>query len=214
MELVVALLSILGALLVGAASPGPSFVFVAQTSVARSRRSGLAAALGMGAGGAIFATLALLGLQALLVQVPWLYFGLKLLGGVYLVYLAIRLWRGAAEPLAVPDQADASASALRGPFLLGISTQLSNPKTAVVYGSVFAAFLPLFLPTWVFVVLPLMIFTIEAGWYAVVALAFSAERPRAAYLRSKKLADRAAGTVMGLLGVKLVAEAASAVRTG
>ncbi len=198
----------------GAVSPGPSFLLVAQTSIARSRRSGLAAALGMGAGGAIFGTLALLGLQALLAQVAWLYLGLKLLGGVYLVYLAVRLWRGAEEPLAILDQSDTRASVLRGSFLLGFSTQLSNPKTAVVYGSVFAAFLPLSLPAWVFVVLPLMIFATEAGWYVVVALAFSANKPRAAYLRSKKLADRAAGTVMGLLGVKLIAGAANAVRTG
>lgn len=211
MELAVALLSILGALLVGAISPGPSFVLVAQTSVARSRRSGLAAALGMGVGGVALGALALLGLQALLAQAAWLYLALKLLGGAYLLLLAVRLWRGAPEPLAVPGQATGPAT-LRGPFLLGLATQLSNPKTAVVYGSVFAAFLPAALPAWVFVALPLVIFAIEAGWYAVVALAFSAEGPRAAYLRTKVLADRAAATVMGLLGVKLVIEAAQAAR--
>jgi len=214
LELAFALLSILGALLMGAVSPGPSFVTVAQTSIARARRGGLAAALGMGVGGVIFAALALLGLQALLAQAAWLYLGLKLLGGAYLLYLAVRLWRSAAEPFAVPDTASADdASALRGPFLLGLATQLSNPKTAVVYGSVFAAFLPPHLPAWVFAVLPLMIFAIEAGWYTAVALTFSAEGPRAAYLRFKVLVDRAAGAVMGALGVKLIVEVARAVRT-
>jgi threonine/homoserine/homoserine lactone efflux protein len=211
-ELAFALLSILAALLVGAISPGPSFILVAQTSVARSRRSGLAAALGMGAGGVIFGALALLGLQALLAQSAWLYLALKLLGGAYLLFLAIRLWHGAAEPLVVPDGAGVQASAVRGPFLLGLVTQLSNPKTAVVYGSVFAAFLPPLLAAWVFLILPLMIFAIEAGWYAVVVLAFSAERPRAAYLRSKMLIDRVAGAVIGALGVKLIVEAARSAR--
>ena len=212
MELAFALLSILAALLVGAISPGPSFILVAQTSVARSCRSGLAAALGMGAGGAAFGALALLGLHALLAQAAWLFLALKLLGGAYLLYLALRLWRGAAEPPVVQDGAGVRAAAVRGPFLLGLATQLSNPKTAVVYGSVSAAFLPPSLPAWVFLILPLMIFAIEAGWYAVVALAFSAEGARAAYLRSKVLADRAAGAVMGALGVKLIVEAARSAR--
>ena len=214
MELAFALLTILAALLAGAISPGSSFILVAQTSVARSRRSGLAAAFGMGAGGVVFGALALLGVQALMAQATWLGLALKLLGGAYLLYLALRLWRGAAEPLAIPDGAGAPAAAVRGPFLLGFATQLSNPKTAVVYGSVFAAFLPPSPPAWVLLILPLMIFAIEAGWYALVVLAFSAEGPRAAYLRSKVLADRAAGAVMGALGVKLIVEAVGAARAG
>lgn len=46
-----ALVGILGALLVGAISPGPSFVLVSRIAVKMSRKDGLAAALGMGIGG-------------------------------------------------------------------------------------------------------------------------------------------------------------------
>ncbi|HMG49665.1 MAG TPA: hypothetical protein VK597_03660 [Inquilinus sp.] len=53
MDLTIPLLSILGAIVVGAASPGPSFVFVTRTAIALSRRDGLAAALGMGVGGVV-----------------------------------------------------------------------------------------------------------------------------------------------------------------
>jgi threonine/homoserine/homoserine lactone efflux protein len=208
LELTLALLGILGALLVGAISPGPSFVVVAQTAISRSRADGLAAALGMGLGGVAFGALALLGLQTLLAQAPWLYLVLKLLGGAYLLYIAVRLWRAAADPLAVPEPPRAGASALRGSFLLGLATQISNPKTAVVYASVFAAFLPASMPAWVLMLLPALIFAVEAGWYALVALVFSASGPRAVYLRSKLLADRLAGAVMGLLGLKLMIEAA------
>jgi threonine/homoserine/homoserine lactone efflux protein len=77
---------------------------------------------------------------------------------------------------------------------------------AIIYASVFAALLPPSLPGWIYVVLPPAIFLIETSWYAVVALLFSAERPRAAYLRSKRWLDQLAGAVMGLLGVRLIAE--------
>jgi threonine/homoserine/homoserine lactone efflux protein len=59
-------LSIAGAIALGAISPGPSFVFGARTSIAQSRADGLAAAVGMGIGGTILCCLALLGLHAVL----------------------------------------------------------------------------------------------------------------------------------------------------
>jgi threonine/homoserine/homoserine lactone efflux protein len=72
---------------------------------------------------------------------------------------------------------------------------------------VFAAFLPNPIPAWMFWVLPPLIFTLEAGWYTIVALAFSAARPRALYLGAKLWIDRFAGGVVGLLGGRLILEA-------
>jgi threonine/homoserine/homoserine lactone efflux protein len=204
METAIAIASILGAIAIGAASPGPSFVLVARIAVATSRRDGLMAALGMGVGGVLFGVLALVGLRALLTEVAWLYLTLKVVGGCYLVYLGVRLWRGAREPLDV-DAADARPTGSpRRSFTLALVTQLSNPKAAVVYGGIFAALLPAHPSVWLFVLLPFGIFAVEAGWYTLVAYIFSASRPRAAYLRSKTLVDRVAGTVMGALGIRLV----------
>ena len=204
-----ALLAILGTLTLGAMSPGPSFVLVARTAVARSRRDGLAAALGMGVGGAVFCGLALLGLIALLASVEWLYALLKTAGALYLFYLAVMIWRGAKQPLvmqqdAAADGAPPHGGRLRRSFAVGLMTQLSNPKTAIVYSGIFAALLPPSPPGWMVLILPPLIFLIEAGWYSIVALLFSADRPRRTYLRGKSWVDRAAGTAMGLLGFKLI----------
>ncbi|CAN7199183.1 LysE family translocator [Variovorax paradoxus] len=203
----VPLLGIAGAMIVGAMSPGPSFVMVARTAVSSSRRDGLAAALGMGAGGVVFAIAALVGLQAAFLAVPALYLAVKLLGGAYLVYLGIRIWRGAREPLSTAQEERAAAGTggnARRAFLLGMGTQVSNPKTAVVYASIFAAFLPREVPLALALAVPAVIFCIETGWYAVVALALSSAAPRSAYLRYKAWIDRAAGSVMVLLGLKLL----------
>jgi RhtB (resistance to homoserine/threonine) family protein len=201
-----ALLAILGALAIGAISPGPSFVLVVRTSIAQSRRDGLAAALGMGAGGVVFAALALLGLQALLMQAAWLYLALKVAGGAYLIYLGIRLWRGAGAPLTVGVDNSGIEAVPGRSFLMGLITQLSNPKTAVVYASIFAALLPAQPPFWLILLLPPLAFLVEAGWYSVVALLFSSPRSRSAYLWSKRWIDRAAGAVLCALGVRLILE--------
>lgn len=207
MELALAVLSVTGAITLGAMSPGPSFVMVARTALAISRRDGIAAALGMGVGGALFALAALLGLHLVLASVPALYAAVKLFGGGYLIYLGWRIWGSAGVPLAALESGAAERpSAWWRSLLLGLATQLSNPKTAVVYASVFIALLPREVPLWVVVTLPLTVFCIEAGWYSIVALALSARAPRALYLRSKRWIDRAAGGVMLLLGVKLLAD--------
>lgn len=207
MEIVISIATILGALLIGAISPGPSFVLIARTAVAVSRLDGVAAALGMGVGGVIFAAVALLGLHAVLASVPWLYLFLKVLGGLYLFYLAVRIWRGAKEPLVVSDVDEDRPTTLKKSFLVALVTQLSNPKTAVVYGSIFAALLPHDMPLSLSLALPPLVFVIEAGWYTVVAVALSSVSSRAAYLRSKTWIDRTAGGVMGFLGLKLVVAA-------
>ena len=198
------LLGIAGALAIGAMSPGPSFVLVSRVAVTASRLNGLAAALGMGVGGATFGVLALAGLSALLQQVEWLHLTLKILGGAYLIYLAIRIWRSATTPLVVDDFGAGRNRPIARSFWIGLATQLSNPKTAIYYASIFAALLPPKPAAWLLFALPPTIFLIETGWYAVVALAFSSSGPRAAYLRFKAWVDRIAGAVLGALGARLV----------
>jgi len=200
--------AILGALLIGAISPGPSFVMVLRTSIALSRGDGLAAAIGMGLGGALFGTAALLGLTALLAQVEWLYIVLKLAGGAYLIYLATRIWQGARNPIAIPQTAAFRSNSLWRSFSVALMTQLSNPKTAVAYASIFAALLPPHIPAWMIMVLPPLIFFIETSWYATVSVVFSAQRPRSLYVSAKGWIDRVTSFVIGGLGLRLIYETA------
>lgn len=200
-----ALLGITAAIGIGAASPGPSFVMVARTAASQGRPHGLLAAAGIGTGGLIFAILALLGLHSLLNLAPALYLALKLAGGLYLAWLGWRIWRGARQALTL--HAAASPHSQHRAFAAGLATQLSNPKTAIVYTSVFAAFLPE-QPELSFKILTaLAVLLVETGWYTLAAWALSAPLPRQAYLRSKTWVDRAAGGVMMALGLKLAWEA-------
>jgi threonine/homoserine/homoserine lactone efflux protein len=199
-----AVATILTALLIGAMSPGPSFVIVARNSIGLSRRDGLATALGMGIGGVLFSGVALLGLYTLLAAVTWLYVSLKVAGGLYLIYLASKIWRSAKTPLAFNQGEATSNGNPRKSFWIGLSTQLSNPKTAIYYGSIFAALLPQHPPLWCYFALPPAIFVIEAGWYTIVALCFSSKRPRELYLRAKIWVDRVAASAITALGLRLI----------
>ena len=73
-------------------SPGPNFLIVTQAAISQSRGAGVAAELGIAAGAAPRSGSEALGLGVVFSHFPWLYGGLKLLGGIYLVYLGARLW--------------------------------------------------------------------------------------------------------------------------
>lgn len=198
------LFSICVALAVGAMSPGPSFIFVAKTSIASSRRDGLATALGMGTGCAILVLIAFSGLHTLLVTVPWLYLSLKICGGLYLLYMAVKIFRGARQELALEAQGKSAKIGCKKAFMSGLITQLCNPKTVLVLAGIFAALTPRDIPAYFYWVLPLLGFAIDALWYTFVAYVLSSAQPRRVYLRYKKSISRISGGVMAALGLKLM----------
>jgi threonine/homoserine/homoserine lactone efflux protein len=195
---------ILAALLLGAMSPGPSFVVVAGNAVSSSRRNALASAIGIGAGGVAFSCVALGGLYTVLTTLGWLNTGLKLLGGLYLLFMAYKIWRGATVPFAMNSSGRQKPQGTMKSFSIGLTTHISNPKAAIVYGSIFAALLPPTPPTWVYLALPPLVFVVEAGWFVIVALSFSSSGPRALYLGAKTSVDRIAATAIAMLGIRLI----------
>ncbi|MEB3768001.1 LysE family translocator [Acinetobacter sp. MD2] len=203
MDSLLPLVSITAALMLGAMSPGPTFIYVAKNSIAISRKHGLYTALGTGTGAAFFGLLAVMGLQAILLAVPSAYLVLKICGGLYLLWLAFKIIRHAKEPMHTEQDLTQKMSHQQA-YRLGFITQLSNPKIAIVLASIFTALLPKDIPTYYYIVLPVLCFFIDAGWYSLVAVILSAEGPRKVYLKSKAIFDRLAGGVMTLLGLKLI----------
>jgi threonine/homoserine/homoserine lactone efflux protein len=204
MQAYMSVVAITGALAAGAVSPGPSFIYVAKNAISLSRQHGFATALGMGSGACIFAIIALLGLQVVFTTVPLAFWLFKIVGGAYLVYLATKILRSAHQPLQQLSADSVANMTLFRAYLFGLLTQLSNPKTAIVFAGVFSALLPQYIPTYFYAAIPLAAFCVDAGWYLIVAFVLSSEAPRKAYLRFKVVFDGTAGCVMGLLGLKLM----------
>jgi len=204
MQAYLSLIAITGALAAGAISPGPSFIVVARNAISLSRQHGFVTALGMGSGAFIFSVVALLGLHTLFSAVPAAFWLLKILGGGYLLFLAAKILRSARQPLHATVSTKTVTISLWRTYIFGLLTQLSNPKTAIVFAGVFSALLPQHIPGYFFAVIPLVTFCIDAGWYSIVALILSSEKPRTAYLHCKTIIDCTAGGVMGLLGLKLM----------
>jgi RhtB (resistance to homoserine/threonine) family protein len=185
-------------------SPGPNLLIVARTALSGPRGSGIAVSLGIAAGAAVWSSSVLLGLNVVFTHFAWLYGVLKLLGGIYLAYIGIRLWITAKRPLLDTGAHRAAAYDAWSAFGLGLITNLTNPKAAIFYGSVFAAFLAPEAPPWIKAAAVGVIAVNSACWHVVLACLFSAVRAQRVYDRAKVWIDRAAGGALTLLGLGLV----------
>lgn len=131
------LLAFLVAMSVFAFFPGPAILYTAAQTIARGRRAGIMAAIGLHVGGYVHVVAAALGLSAMLTHVPLAYAGLKLIGALYLVWLGIGLIRRSGATGAMPP---VEAKSARRAFFESIAVEVFNPKAALF----FLAFLPQF----------------------------------------------------------------------
>jgi RhtB (resistance to homoserine/threonine) family protein len=185
-------------------SPGPNVLVVTQTALSDTRRAGIVTALGVAVGSTLWSSAALFSLSVVFAQFAWLYSGLKLLGGMYLLYLGIKLWRTAEHSLVPSSSTHAPVHTDRQAFRLGLLTNLTNPKAVVFFGSIFAALLAPALPMWVKLAAIGIVAVDATGWHVALACFFSTRRAQQVYRRIKRWVDRTAGASLAFLGLRLM----------
>lgn len=119
-------------------TPGPDMSLFLAKTISSGRRIGVAALLGANLGCCVHTALAALGVSALLAASPTAFTALKLIGALYLGWLAIEAVRHGSA-LNVKVERKASQDFWRT-LLLGVGINLSNPKIVLF----FVTFLPQF----------------------------------------------------------------------
>ncbi len=154
-----------------AISPGPGMLAVAARAMGSGFRSSLAVIAGIVLGDLIFLLLAIFGLAMLAEALGGLFTIVRILGGFYLVWLGVKLWRKTPSP---DERASRRLpSRTLGNFTSGLGIALSNPKVIIFYGSFLPNFLDLHALTRaevaVTVLIVASIVTIVLGGYALAA---------------------------------------------
>ena len=181
-------------------SPGPNGLLALTHGAIHGHRKALFTISGGVLGFTILIGLSLFGIGALLqASIAWLTV-LKWLGGAYLVWLGIKLWR--APPMELAAATEAKARPARALFREGLLSALSNPKALLF----FAAFLPQFIDPKRSLV---MQFAVMAGTFGAIefiyelAIANAAHRIRPWLARSGRRFNRACGTVFAAIGAAM-----------
>lgn len=118
--------------------PGPSMMLVIARALARGSRAATGTILGIVVGDAMLIVLSLFGVGVLLATSAEIFFVLKWIGAIYLIYLGIQQWR--SDPRAQADTPSPRRYAFSG-FAQGVVVTLLNPKVIAFNIAFFPQFL-------------------------------------------------------------------------
>lgn len=198
------LLSFIGLCILLALTPGPDSFLVLRYSLG-GVRPGIAAAVGSALGGIVWAVVVAAGLAALLEQSATAYRVLKVIGGLYLIYLGVRALLEHRRAQAAPEVEPVAAS-VRSAFGAGLVSCLSNPKVGLFY----LAVVPQFLSEVTFAG-TLLLGAIESSVAAVEMALLAVATARAVeYLRRPKVTQWIGRTSAGALAAFGIGTVASA----
>ena len=181
-------------------TPGPDSLLVLRSSLLAGRRTGTRVAGGAASGSLAWGICSAAGLTAIFAASAQLFRALQLVGACYLVFLGIRGWRAttghqSSEPGRSPG------------FRTGLLSNLLNPKV----GLFFLTVIPQLIPRQANVTSYALAFAatdalIAGAWLAIVAWLSDRARALLHRPRVRSALDRAAGTALVALGLKVAAE--------
>ena len=120
-------------------TPGPDMSLTLARTLSGGRPAGLATMLGTNVGTAVHTLAAALGVSALIAASATAFTVLKVVGALYLLWLALDALRHGSALQARPSGSGGAPRPWRS-FLLGLTVNLTNPKVVLFY----VTFLPQF----------------------------------------------------------------------
>jgi threonine/homoserine/homoserine lactone efflux protein len=185
-------------------TPGPNMIYLVSRSICQGPMAGLISLGGVALGFVFYMLCAAFGITALVFAVPYAYDALRLAGAAYLLWLAWQALqpggRSAFEVKQLPQDSP------RRLFLMGLVTNLLNPKAAMLYLSLLPQFIDpaagnVFMQS---IVLGLTQISISLAVNACIALAAGSiallliRKPVYAQIQRYLM-----GTVLGILAIRM-----------
>ena len=122
-----------------AISPGPDNIYVLTQSLVNGKKYGLATTAGLISGCLVHTTFLAFGISLLIRESDALFLGIKILGAVYLLYLAFKVYRSDVA-LAISNDS-APKKGLAQLFKQGFIMNVLNPKVTIFFLAFFPGFL-------------------------------------------------------------------------
>ncbi len=184
-------------------APGPDNIFVLTLSAMHGFKAGMCVILGLCTGIVVHTSVVAFGIAVIFSTSVVAFNILKMVGAMYLFYLAWQAFRAGAKNIDGIEPVEISWKVL---YLRGVIMNVTNPKVAIF----FLAFLPQFIDSSKAVILQ----TYQLGCLAILAtiFVFSIFAWTAGYLRqwfkasskAQIIINRVAGTIFAGLALKLV----------
>ena len=187
-------------------SPGPDILLIAKSAASTTRQNALKVIAGISAGIVVWVILTLAGFTVLIDQFPWIQQVLMVLGGMFLAKMGWAMLKGGVHSFKNRHQTDDDTNGqvqAKNYFMLGLWTNLSNPKTLIYFSSVFSLALSSsasdYLKAQLAVIIPLQTFIT----FTLLMLLISQPKIKILYQRSGSYIDMISGGLFLLFALWL-----------
>ncbi|AXT58506.1 LysE family translocator [Aquimarina sp. AD1] len=120
-------------------SPGPDNIYVLMQSIVNGKKYGLATVAGLMSGCLVHTTLVAFGVSVIIKQSEILFFVIKLMGALYLFFLAYKVWRSKGSIQLSEDSVEKKSVGQL--FRQGFIMNVLNPKVSIFFLAFFPGFL-------------------------------------------------------------------------
>ena len=193
-------------------SPGPDFLLLVKSSLSNTSNRVIGMALGIAIANGVFIALCIIGVGAIIVKSFYLMMGLKILGGLFLLYVAYHAIKAKKSDyqMLVNTQEKSTMHTNRSffaEFMLGLISGLSNPKNIIFYLSLFSVVLTPSVSMSLSVALGVWMVLLVFLWDTMIVLILSKKQIRKVFAKIAFYLDKLAGILLGALGYKLLRSA-------
>ncbi|MAU72162.1 MAG: lysine transporter LysE [Pseudozobellia sp.] len=133
------LYAFMGATAALAITPGPDNIYVLMQSLVNGKKYGIATMAGLMIGCIVHTTLLAFGVSAIIKQSDSLFLGIKVLGAIYLLYLAFQVYKSDSSVVLSGDTVPQKG--IWYLFRQGFIMNVLNPKVTIFFLAFFPAFL-------------------------------------------------------------------------
>ncbi len=189
-----------------ALTPGADTAVVLKNSLLGGRRGGLATAIGVFLAATTQAVLAAVGLGIIVAQSQTALQVIRWMGAAYLIWLAFQslrsAWKGQYAQLALP-----SGTVERHGLLQGYLTNITNPQVLMFFLALFPQFMTPEMSLWALALLTMTLPVL--GTVPLILIAILVDRAAMWWQRRtiRRTLDAATGAILGLLGIRVAADA-------
>jgi threonine/homoserine/homoserine lactone efflux protein len=169
------------------------------------RKSGVALACGVATGSSCWALLTVVGLSSLLATYAAAITVIKIVGGIYLLWLGYKSFRAAVSAQDMEARAlSGSVQTRLGYFLRGFTVQMTNPKAALAWIAIVSLGLQPGAPLWVGASIIGGTAFLSLVIHGLYAMAFSTRTMIRVYAKARRGIQSVLGLLFCFAGVKLL----------
>lgn len=205
MESLVFIFTIIFIHLLAVASPGPDFVLAVRNSLTYGRRAGLFTAWGFAMGIIVHLFYCYVGIALLISQVPTLFSAIKIIGAVYLLYIAYQIFihRESKVEVNLSENKHVNISD-KAAFLQGYWTNVLNPKATLFFLGLFTTAIPPNIDNLSLGISSFFMIVNTGLWFSLVAIIFTQKKSLEIFQNYAVYINTVLALLLTILSIKIL----------